>query len=65
MKKLKNSELNRISLEEFKNLSPKIDKDVYKYLDPMSSIAAKSSIGGTAPSQVKKQIDKAKMTLKI
>ena len=61
----KDALLEELSLEEFKNLSPKIDKDVYKYLDPMSSIAAKSSIGGTAPSQVKKQIDKAKITLKI
>ena len=61
----KDSLLEELSLEEFKKLSPKIEKDVYKFLDPMSSIAAKSSIGGTAPSQVKKQIDKAKITLKI
>ena len=31
----------------------------------MTSISAKTSVGGTAPSQVKKQIIKAKMDLKI
>ena len=50
---------------ELKKLSEKIEKDVYKFLDPMASISAKTSIGGTAPSQVKKQIFKAKMDLKI
>ena len=50
---------------DLKKLSKKIEKDVYKYLDPMTSISAKTSVGGTAPSQVKKQIIKAKMDLKI
>ena len=53
-----------LPLIELKKLSKKIEKDVYKYLDPIS-ISAKTSIGGTAPSQVKKQIIKAKIDLKL
>ncbi len=61
----KDALLIELPLTELKKLSKKIEKDVYKFLDPMASISAKTSIGGTAPSQVKKQIIKAKMDLKI
>ncbi|MFL2780337.1 MAG: argininosuccinate lyase [Gammaproteobacteria bacterium] len=61
----KDALLIELPLTELKKLSEKIEKDVYKFLDPMASISAKTSIGGTAPSQVKKQIIKAKMDLKI
>ena len=61
----KDALLAELSLTELKKLSKKIEKDVYKYLDPMTSISAKTSVGGTAPSQVKKQIIRAKMDLKI
>lgn len=61
----KDALLAELSLTELKKLSKKIEKDVYKYLDPMTSVSAKTSVGGTAPSQVKKQIIKAKMDLKI
>ena len=61
----KDALLIELPLSELKKLSEKIEKDVYKFLDPMASISAKTSIGGTAPSQVKKQIIKAKMDLKI
>ena len=65
MAEKKDALLAELSLTELKKLSKKIEKDVYKYLDPMTSISAKTSVGGTAPSQVKKQIIKAKMDLKI
>ena len=61
----KDALLIELSLIELKKLSKKIEKDVYKYLDPMASISAKTSIGGTAPSQVKKQIIKAKIDLNL
>ena len=61
----KDALLIELPITELKKLSEKIEKDVYKFLDPMASISAKTSIGGTAPSQVKKQIIKAKMDLKI
>ena len=65
MAEKKDALLAELSLTELKKLSKKIEKDVYKYLDPMTSISAKTSVGGTAPSQVKKQIIRAKMDLKI
>jgi argininosuccinate lyase len=57
--------LVELPLEELKQLNSIIDKDVYKFLDPMKSINSKNSIGGTAPGQVKKQISIAKNFLKI
>lgn len=57
--------LVELTLSELKKLNSIIDKDVYKYLDPMKSINSKNSIGGTAPSQVKKQISAAKGSLNI
>ncbi len=57
--------LVELPLGELKQLNSIIDKDVYKFLDPMKSINSKNSIGGTAPGQVKKQISLAKNFLKI
>ena len=57
--------LSELSLKELKKLNALIEKDVFKHLDPLKSISSKNSIGGTAPSQVSKQITKAKNKLKI
>lgn len=57
--------LSELSLKELKKLNALIEKDVFKHLDPLKSISSKSSIGGTAPSQVSKQIIQAKSKLKI
>ena len=57
--------LSELSLKELKELNALIEKDVFKHLDPLKSISSKSSIGGTAPSQVSKQIIQAKSKLKI
>ena len=57
--------LSELSLKELKKLNPLIEKDVFKHLDPLKSISSKNSIGGTAPSQVLKQITQAKNKLKI
>ena len=57
--------LSELSLKELKKLNTLIEKDVFKHLDPLKSISSKNSIGGTAPSQVSKQITKAKNKLKI
>ena len=61
----KDALLIELPLIELKKLSKKIEQDVYKYLDPMASISAKTSIGGTVPSHVKKHIIKAKIDLKL
>ena len=57
--------LSELSLKELKKLNALIVKDVFKHLDPLKSISSKNSIGGTAPSQVLKQITQAKNKLKI
>ena len=38
-------------------------EDVKDYLDPQKTILSRKQTGGTAPSQVKKEIKKAKLTL--
>ena len=57
--------LSELSLKELKKLNALIEKDVFKHLSPLKSISSKSSNGGTAPSQVSKQITQAKNKLKI
>ena len=57
--------LSELSLKELKKLNALIEKDVFKHLDPLKSISSKNSVGGTAPSQVLKQITQAKNKLKI
>ena len=57
--------LSELSLKDLKKLNALIEKDVFKHLDPLKSITSKSSVGGTAPSQVLKQIAHAKDKLKL
>jgi argininosuccinate lyase len=56
--------LFEMSLDEFKKISKKISQDVFDYIDPSDSIQAKTSIGGTALQQIKKEIKRAKDYLK-
>jgi argininosuccinate lyase len=48
--------LNDLTITELKRFSPLIEGDVYKYLRAEDSVRAKTSRGGTSPSQVKKQL---------
>tara|TARA_B100001057_G_scaffold65722_1_gene59457 strand:- start:6032 stop:7435 length:1404 start_codon:yes stop_codon:yes gene_type:complete len=59
-KKLQIFELDITELTKFSKL---IEKDVINYLDPLKTILSRKQVGGTAPSQVKKEIKKAKRTL--
>ncbi len=54
----KGVELHQLSLEEMKNYSDKIEKDVYKYLKPETSARLRNIPGGTSPEQVKKMLYK-------
>ena len=56
--------LFEMSLKEFKNISSKISSDVFDYIDPIDSVQSKTSIGGTALKQIKKEISQAKNFLK-
>tara|TARA_B100000686_G_scaffold286904_1_gene311991 strand:+ start:1676 stop:3076 length:1401 start_codon:yes stop_codon:yes gene_type:complete len=53
-------ELDTSELRKFSNL---ISDDVNSYLDPVKSINSRSLVGGTAPSQVRKEINTAKKVL--
>lgn len=55
----KGKELHELKLQELKKFSGLFDRNVYN-IDLEKSISARSSQGGTAPSQVKKNLAKAK-----
>ncbi len=53
-------DLSELSLEELQQFSDKIDSDVFNILTLEGSVAARSHLGGTAPSTVKKAIENAR-----
>jgi argininosuccinate lyase len=53
-------ELNELSLDELRKLSPKIEKDVFKALSLEQTLASKNAIGGTSPKRVAEALKKAK-----
>jgi argininosuccinate lyase len=57
-------DLSQIDLDEYKKLSPAIGKDVYGVLTVEGSLKARDHLGGTAPSQVKAAIKRARQRLK-
>ncbi len=56
--------LTGLSLKELTSFSPKISKDIRPLLDPVASVRARTSFGGTSPSEVKRQINHYKKVLK-
>ena len=56
-------DLAELPLEELVALDPHITAKVYEVLTPQASVASRVSFGGTAPSEVKKQIARWKETL--
>jgi argininosuccinate lyase len=48
--------LTSLSLKELKSFSALITKDVYPVLEPAEAVRARSSYGGTSPSEVMRQI---------
>ncbi|MDO8747450.1 MAG: lyase family protein, partial [Thermodesulfovibrionales bacterium] len=57
-------QLGEISINEFRNFSNTISKDVYSCLSAENSVKAKNSRGGTSPSEVEKQIKRLKQLIK-
>ena len=55
--------IREFSLSELKKIHPKIEKDIYKFIDPKRAIHAKDSLGGTSPKRVKAAINAAKKTV--
>ena len=48
--------LDELPLEDYIKIEPKITKEIYSVLSPESSAKSRVSYGGTAPSEVKKQV---------
>jgi argininosuccinate lyase len=52
----KQVDLSELHLEVLQQFNPKIEKDVYEVLSLRGSLNARSTLGGTAPAQVRAQI---------
>ena len=59
----KDLQIFELDFSELRKFSKLIQEDVKDYLDPQKTILSRKQTGGTAPSQVKKEIKKAKLTL--
>jgi argininosuccinate lyase len=55
--------LLQMTLDEYKQFSPLFEQDIFDLLQPEQVVGARKSAGGTAPEQVKQQIDQAKQVL--
>ena len=60
----KGKELNELSLDEMRQIVADIDESVFDALGLEQTLAARSATGGTAPSSVRQQLDRAKEHLK-
>jgi len=60
----RNIPLTGLSLKELSAFSAKISGDIIPVLDPAESVRARTSFGGTSPSEVKRQINYFKKILK-
>ena len=56
-------ELHDLTLEEMKGFAIQIDKDVYEWLEPISSVKKRNIVGGTGPEMVRQSLNKAKEEL--
>jgi argininosuccinate lyase len=56
-------DLAELSLDELRGLHPAIDEDVFEVLTLRGSMAARSLVGGTAPAQVRWQIERHRARL--
>jgi argininosuccinate lyase len=58
-----NRDLTELSLDELKNFSAVVEADVFDVLSVEGSVAARDHIGGTAPAQVRKAVQRARKQL--
>jgi len=52
----RNIPLTGLSVRELRTFSPALTEDILAILDPVASVKARSSFGGTSPSEVKRQL---------
>lgn len=60
----KNLDLDELSIEDFKSVCEKVEKDVFEFLKIEGSVNSKKTSGGTSFEEVSKQIKKAKNIIK-
>jgi argininosuccinate lyase len=61
----KGKELNELSLDEIREFSPKIERDVFEALSLEKTLSSKNQIGGTSFERVFEALDAAKRDLEI
>ena len=54
----KNTTLDALSLEDLQSIEPRITTDIYSVLSVEASAASRTSYGGTAPENVKREADR-------
>ena len=55
--------LDALSLKDMQSVEPRITDDIYNVLTPLASASSRTSYGGTAPSEVRKQVARWKADL--
>ena len=63
MAEAKGCDLPDLSLEEMQSVNAAITEDVFSVLTVEASVASRTSYGGTAPSEVRKQVARWKDAL--
>ena len=63
MAEAKGYDLPDLSLEEMQSVNAAITEDVFSVLTVEASVASRTSYGGTAPSEVRKQVARWKDAL--
>jgi argininosuccinate lyase len=58
-----NKTLDAMSLDDLQSIEPRITDDIYRVLSPLASASSRTSYGGTAPSEVAKQVARWKKEL--
>ncbi len=58
-------DLAEFSLDELQSFSVTIEKDIYQVLTPQGSCASRDHFGGTAPSQVRQAITRARQRIEM
>jgi argininosuccinate lyase len=56
-------DLSELTLAELQSIEPRITDAVYQVLSPAASVASRLSYGGTAPAEVRRQIQRWKERL--
>jgi len=59
-----NKKLNELPLAQYKKISPKFETDIFKLLTVYTSIKTKNSSGSSSPTEIEKQINSWKNSLK-